>query len=101
VFETTPFFITYGARQNIYKGFQRANVLFRDARTMKRHGRGHDPNGIDGTEKAELVVECPACPHPGKNLPPDWEKAGPEDGYATQLESLPAFSLTYSYSFHF
>ena len=44
---------------------------------LKRAGRGHDPGGIDETSKGELLVECPACPHPGKNLPDDWEKAGP------------------------
>jgi hypothetical protein len=27
--------------------------------------------------QGELMVECPACPHPGRNLPDDWEKAGP------------------------
>ncbi|EDR05928.1 uncharacterized protein LACBIDRAFT_302636 [Laccaria bicolor S238N-H82] len=23
------------------------------------------------------MVKCPACPHPGCNLPDNWEKAGP------------------------
>jgi hypothetical protein len=45
--------------------------------TLKRGGRGHDPAGIDATSNGELMVECPACPHPGKNLPDGWEKAGP------------------------
>ena len=44
---------------------------------LKRAGRGHDPQGISGTSQGELMVECPACPHPGRNLPSDWEKAGP------------------------
>ena len=44
---------------------------------LKRGGRGHDPGGIDATSSGELMVECPACPHPGRNLPDDWEKAGP------------------------
>lgn len=44
---------------------------------LKRAGRGHDPSGIDGTPPGSLVVECPACPHPGQNLPIGWENAGP------------------------
>jgi hypothetical protein len=44
---------------------------------LKRAGRGHNPGGIDTTSKGELMVECPACPHPGRNLPDGWEKAGP------------------------
>jgi hypothetical protein len=45
--------------------------------TLKRSGRGHDPRGVAGTSQGELMVECPACPHPKRNLPDDWEKAGP------------------------
>ena len=43
---------------------------------LKRGGQGHDPAGIDATSNGELLVECPACPHPERNLPVDWEKAG-------------------------
>lgn len=39
----------------------------------KRAGRGHDEGGVKATRQAELAVECPACPHPGKNLPEGWE----------------------------
>ena len=38
---------------------------------LKQAGHGHDPGGIDGMSKGELLVECSACPHPGKNLPDD------------------------------
>jgi hypothetical protein len=44
---------------------------------LKRAGRGHEPGGIISTSKGDLMVECPACPHPGRNLPDDWENAGP------------------------
>jgi len=43
---------------------------------FKRAGRGHEPGGLQATSKGELTVECPACPHPGRNLPDDWEQAG-------------------------
>lgn len=42
---------------------------------LKRAGRGHDPDGIKATLFGDCAVECPACPHPGKNLPEGWEKA--------------------------
>jgi hypothetical protein len=43
---------------------------------LKRAGRGQDPVGVAATTQGGLAVECPACPHPGCNLPDDWEKAG-------------------------
>lgn len=42
---------------------------------LKRSGRGLDPLGIDSTTDGECAVECPACPQPGKNLPPNWKDA--------------------------
>ncbi|KAG2130405.1 uncharacterized protein EDB93DRAFT_1243278 [Suillus bovinus] len=36
-------------------------------------GRGHDTGGIKATTTGELALQCPACPHPGKNLPEGWE----------------------------
>lgn len=43
----------------------------------KRAGRAQDPTGVDGTAPGGLMVQCPACPHPGQNLPDDWKAAGP------------------------
>ncbi|KAG1726897.1 uncharacterized protein EDB91DRAFT_1330912 [Suillus paluster] len=42
---------------------------------MIRSGRGHEASGIDGTAEGECAILCPACPHPGKNLPADWKDA--------------------------
>ena len=44
---------------------------------LKRAGRGHDPAGIGATSPGSLTVECPACPHPNRNMPDNWEQAGP------------------------
>ena len=44
--------------------------------TLKRAGRGHDPEGVGNTPPGSLTVECPACPHPGRNLPENWKEAG-------------------------
>lgn len=27
----------------------------------------------DGHTPKQLALECPACPHPGRNLPDDWK----------------------------
>lgn len=40
---------------------------------LKHFGRGHDPKGVKATGEGECAVLCPACLHPGKNLPEDWE----------------------------
>ena len=67
---------------------------------LKRAGRGHEQGGIDATSNGELMVECPACPHPGKNLPNDWEKAGPllyiyclSSCSSANLPQVPIYSL--------
>ena len=45
--------------------------------SLKRTGCGHDLEGIGNTPPGSLTVECPACPHPGRNLPENWRDAGP------------------------
>lgn len=52
--------------------------IWRHLKMLKRGGRGQDPHGAEGTQEGELAIECPACPHPGRNLPEGWENAPPE-----------------------
>ncbi|TBU37904.1 hypothetical protein BD309DRAFT_875464, partial [Dichomitus squalens] len=52
--------------------------IWRHLVMLKQFGRTHDPAGPDGTKPGELVVECPACPHPGRNLPLNWDTAPPD-----------------------
>ncbi|KAI0037592.1 hypothetical protein FA95DRAFT_1614058 [Auriscalpium vulgare] len=61
----------------------------------KRGGRVHDPQGIAATAVGELVVDCPACPHPGRNLPEDWQDAPDSEQwkYATMLAVDANFKL--------
>jgi len=35
--------------------------------------RRHDESGVEGTQEGECAVLCPACPHDGINLPPNWK----------------------------
>ncbi|KAG6808040.1 hypothetical protein H0H92_005612 [Tricholoma furcatifolium] len=60
-----------------YQEFHRTFRIWRHLQTLKRGGRAHDAHGASGTSLGELAVECPACPHPGRNLPEDWEQAPP------------------------
>jgi hypothetical protein len=61
--------------QNCYRQFLTVIRLWRHLKLLKRSGRGHDPAGAKGTQPGQCAVECPACPHPGRNLPPDWMNA--------------------------
>ncbi|KAG2746300.1 hypothetical protein P692DRAFT_201840978 [Suillus brevipes Sb2] len=53
--------------------------------TLKRAGRAHDVRGVLGMKPGELAVPCPACPQPGRNLPPGWESAPPNDRWLFAL----------------
>lgn len=68
---------------------------------LKRAGRGHD--GISATKMGECAVLCPACPHPGINLPKNWETAPADSRYvfvvlskSNVTNSRPAGSISYS-----
>lgn len=63
------------ALQNRYRQLMDAIRQWRNLHLLKRAGRGHDPDGIGATTEGECAVECAACPHPGRNLPANWENA--------------------------
>ncbi|KAG2132112.1 uncharacterized protein EDB93DRAFT_1094058, partial [Suillus bovinus] len=58
---------------------------WRNLKGLEQAGRGHDPSGVNATSAAECVVSCPACPHPGNNLPEDWEDAPQDTRYVTKF----------------
>ncbi|KAF8903392.1 hypothetical protein CPB85DRAFT_1377090 [Mucidula mucida] len=68
-----------------YKVLLRSIRQWRHLKLLKRAGRGHAPNGVAGTGLGELVVACPACPHPDRNLPPDWESISAEKRFIYTL----------------
>lgn len=55
--------------------------MWRHLKMAKRGGRCHDKSGINGTSPGELAVQCPACPIPFVNLPPDWKSTGKDTEY--------------------
>ncbi|KAH6890716.1 hypothetical protein BKA70DRAFT_1120446 [Coprinopsis sp. MPI-PUGE-AT-0042] len=59
--------------------------VWRHVRCMKRHGRGHDPSGVQGTRPGECAVRCPACPYPKINLPANYENCLPSERFLYQL----------------
>ncbi|KAJ7775286.1 hypothetical protein B0H16DRAFT_1712863 [Mycena metata] len=56
-----------------YDEFLRMSREWQHIEMLKRAGRGHDPAGVEATQLGECALLCPACPQPGKNLPPDWK----------------------------
>ncbi|KAG1844729.1 hypothetical protein C8R48DRAFT_617802 [Suillus tomentosus] len=62
-------------KKDRYESFMCMVREWRHLKLLKRFGRGHDPVGVSGTKEGECAVLCPACPQPGKNMPPDWKEA--------------------------
>ncbi|KAG1780044.1 hypothetical protein EV702DRAFT_1178215 [Suillus placidus] len=61
--------------QDRYATFLRVVHEWRILKLLKCFARGHCPDGVVTTEPGQCAVLCPACPHPGKNLPEDWKNA--------------------------
>jgi hypothetical protein len=66
--------------QDRYKVFMRTMRQWRHLVMLKRGGRGNDSDCLVAeTKPGELAVVCPVCPHPGVNLPGNWESASGEE----------------------
>ncbi|EMD32307.1 hypothetical protein CERSUDRAFT_68868 [Gelatoporia subvermispora B] len=63
-----------------YLSFMRMMREWRHLKMLKRAARGHDPGGVASTTQGSCAILCPACPHPGKNLPPDWQNVAQTNG---------------------
>lgn len=57
-----------------YRQLMRMTTQFRHLAMLKWGGCAHEPEGIEGVKPGSMAIECSSCPHPGKNLPDDWEK---------------------------
>ncbi|KAJ7645775.1 hypothetical protein B0H17DRAFT_449366 [Mycena rosella] len=68
-----------------YQEFINMTRIWRNLQMLKRAGRGHETDGIDQTPLGACALECPACPHPGKNLPPEWKDVAPEKRFLYAL----------------
>ncbi|KAJ7817081.1 hypothetical protein B0H13DRAFT_2242339 [Mycena leptocephala] len=68
-----------------YQEFINMTRQWRNIQMLKRAGRGHETDGIATTKEGACALECPACPHPGKNLPPEWKDVPPEKKFLYAL----------------
>ncbi|KAJ7789959.1 hypothetical protein B0H14DRAFT_3094779 [Mycena olivaceomarginata] len=70
-----------------YEEFLRMTRQWQHLMLLKRAGRAHDPcdDRIGATKAGELALLCPACPHPGINLPVDWDKVPVEKAFLYAL----------------
>ncbi|KAJ7178238.1 hypothetical protein C8R46DRAFT_1346442 [Mycena filopes] len=68
-----------------YQEFINLTREWRNLEILKRGACGHDTSGIDGAKPGSCALECPACPHPGKNIPPDWKSVAPEKKFLYAL----------------
>ncbi|KAF7335584.1 CxC2 domain-containing protein [Mycena venus] len=74
----TTAFSGLGSVPDRVRPFQRMARQWAFLMRLKRAGRGHDPAGVDATRLGQCAVNCWACPHDGKNLPPDWRTVDPK-----------------------
>ena len=61
--------------QERYHEISRCVRQWRHLKLIKRGGGGHSPSNLTCVPAGAFALECPACPHPGRNLPADWDKA--------------------------
>ncbi|KAH0828896.1 hypothetical protein J3R83DRAFT_2296 [Lanmaoa asiatica] len=52
-----------------YESFLRMTREWQHLKMLKRAGRSFVEGGFSTTSEGQCAVLCPACPHPGKNLP--------------------------------
>ncbi|KAF9021224.1 hypothetical protein BDZ89DRAFT_1138143 [Hymenopellis radicata] len=55
-----------------YQPFLRMIRQYRHLLMMMRGGKGVQKDGANHFKRGELTLQCPACPIPSVNLPPDW-----------------------------
>ncbi|KAH7909277.1 hypothetical protein BJ138DRAFT_1115126 [Hygrophoropsis aurantiaca] len=60
-----------------YAAVMRMVREYRDIKMLKRAGRGNIVAGLINMKPGDLAIACPACPHPGINLPVGWENVEP------------------------
>lgn len=84
---TCSFIIAHNGSQDRYNALLRMVKEWRNLTLLKRSGRGHDPGGVAATQHGACAVLCPACPHPGKNLPNGWEDTPFEERYVMDWSS--------------
>lgn len=65
--------MTHGHGQYRYHEISRCVRQWRNMKGIKRGGGAHQTHPLSATMPGSFAIECPACPHPGRNLPDDWD----------------------------
>ncbi|KAJ7150169.1 hypothetical protein C8R43DRAFT_1128212 [Mycena crocata] len=65
--------------------FRRMTREWNNLDMLKKAGCGHNPEGIAGTPPGGCALLCPACPHPGKNIPVDFQNQPEEKQFLYAL----------------
>ena len=71
-----------------YTEFLRVVQIWEYLMLLKRSGRGHEREGVEGTGPGQCAVECPACPYPGRNVPLDWDNEPKNIKYTISVYQL-------------
>jgi len=64
----SPLYSSDMFNQHRYNEISLVYRLWVHLRLLKCGGGGHDPGGIASLANGSMAVECPACPHPSRNL---------------------------------
>ncbi|KAF9791850.1 hypothetical protein BJ322DRAFT_998331 [Thelephora terrestris] len=68
-----------------YHEISRCVRQWRHLKDIKRGAAGHTSTAVNDLGDGALAIECPACPHPGQNLPPGWENAADDKAWLYSL----------------
>jgi hypothetical protein len=68
---------------------------------LKRAGRLLVDGGSESTSDGELALSCPACPHPGVNLPTGWDVSLPWLRFAFPAKYYCMILLTFAFRFRY
>ena len=60
---------------------------WRHLKMLKRSGYGHLKDDLE-TQSHSCALLCPACPHPGINLPLNWEDTPKEKRYGLKSDII-------------
>lgn len=60
---------------------------WRHLKQIKRGGGCHTVAGLASIPDGSFALECPACPHPGRNLPQNWDQVSEDKRYVFLLLS--------------
>ena len=60
-------------QQYRYHEISRCMRQWRHLKGIKQGGGAHRAHPLSTTPSGSFAIKCPACPHPGRNLPDDWD----------------------------